>query len=116
VFVDYNKCSYIDILNLILKCNGIPVLAHPGMLKTSLFHSVIYNAIKNGLRGIEVYYPRHTSQQTEYFKKIAVEYNLIITGGSDYHGDIKRDINIGDAGINQKEFDILFEEVKKNGN
>ena len=105
VFVDYKKIKYMDILNIILKSNGIPVLAHPGMLSQDVFQSVVYEAIKNGLKGIEVYYPRHSEKQTQYLKKMSEEYNLIITGGSDFHGDIKPDINIGDAGISQEEFE-----------
>ncbi len=105
IFVDYNKYKYEDILNIILKSNGIPVFAHPGMLRQDLFQSIIYKAIKNGLKGIEVYYPRHSEKQIQYFKKFAEEYNLIITGGSDFHGDIKPDINIGDAGILQEAFE-----------
>ena len=94
IFVDYKKFNYLKILDIIQKSNGIAVLAHPGMLKHSIFQSVLYKSIKNGLQGIEVYYPRHTIKQSNYLKEIAKEYNLIITGGSDFHGVIKPDIDI----------------------
>lgn len=105
IFVDYKKYNYMDILDIIIKSNGISVIAHPGMLRLNVFQSFIYKAIKNGLRGIEVYYPRHNEKHVKYFKEIAKEYNLIITGGSDFHGAIKPDINIGDEGISQEEFE-----------
>lgn len=107
IYVDYKKYNYLKILDLILKSNGIPIFAHPGMIRENVFQSVIYNAVKNGLRGLEAYYPRHNKYQLEYLKSIAKKYNLVLTGGSDFHGIIKPDIKIGDAGISQKEFDAL---------
>ncbi len=104
IFVDYEKHNYKYILDIIIKSNGIPILAHPGMLRNEFFQFFINKAIKNGLMGIEAYYPRHSEKQVSYFKKIAKENDLVITGGSDFHGVIKPDINIGDAGISREEF------------
>ncbi len=39
-----------------------------------------------GLQGIEVYYPSHTPEQINTLEKLAKKYNLVITGGSDWHG------------------------------
>ena len=52
--------------------------------------------ISCGLKGIEVYHSSHTKEEMEYYLKIANEYNLLISGGSDYHGpNTKPDIFIG---------------------
>lgn len=39
-----------------------------------------------GLDGIEVYYAKHREEQVEYYKGLALNYKLMITGGSDFHG------------------------------
>ncbi len=108
VFVDYKKYNFKRILNIILECNGTPVLAHPGMLYKNTFKKIIFDAVKNGLKGIEIYYPRHSYKQTYEFYKLAKENNLLITGGSDFHGIIKPDIKLGAAGINKSEFEEFY--------
>mgnify|MGYP003380871739 FL=1 len=42
--------------------------------------------IGHGLDGIEVYYPKHTPEQTKRYAEIAREHGLLATGGSDFHG------------------------------
>ncbi len=113
IFVDYKKHPYREILNLIHKSNGFSVLAHPAMLKQNLFQSIILSSLKNNLKGIEVYYPRHNESQKKQLKKIASDNNLIITGGSDFHGSIKPDIELGVAGLNEEEFEKFLEAINK---
>lgn len=110
VFVDYRKFSFRKILEIITQCNGLPVLAHPAMLRGDLFHSVFSEAMKHGLKGLEVYYPRHTREQKKHLKRLAGEHGLMITGGSDFHGAIKPDIEMGNAGLNREEF-LAFREA-----
>ena len=56
--------------------------------------------IKSGLQGIEVYHSSHTKEEMEYYLSIANQYNLLISGGSDYHGiNVKPDVELG-TGIN----------------
>ena len=52
--------------------------------------------INCGLMGIEVYHSSHTKEEIEYYLEIANKYNLLISGGSDYHGiTVKPDIELG---------------------
>lgn len=84
-------------VNVIRNSGGIPVLAHPGQLSyknNDLLELVTYLK-KIGLRGIECYHPSHTKLQCESYLKIAKEYDLFITGGSDYHDDIDVSIDYG---------------------
>ena len=60
-----------------------------------------------GLRGIEVFHSKQSASDSEYFKKVADELNLIITGGSDFHGDNSPDIHYGDILLEDKYVDIL---------
>jgi 3',5'-nucleoside bisphosphate phosphatase len=48
-----------------------------------------------GLKGIEIYYPEHPPESVRFYAQIARKYNLIITGGTDFHGDIKPEIQLG---------------------
>ena len=89
---------YKEALDLINSSGGIAVLAHPKSLKMDEkeFLETLKDLIKNGLRGIEVYHPTHSKEDVEYFRKIANDYNLLISGGSDYHGPfVKPDIMLG---------------------
>lgn len=91
--LEYEEC-----LELIIKSGGIPVLAHPKSLELDEreFLMLLKEMISYGLQGIEVYHSSHTKKEMEYYLSIAKEYNLLISGGSDYHGTIvKPDIELG---------------------
>lgn len=93
---------YEECLDLILKSNGVPILAHPKSLELSEkeFLILLKEMIKSGLKGIEVYHSSHTKEEMEFYLKVANEYNLLISGGSDYHGPtVKPDIDLG-TGMN----------------
>ena len=77
-----------DAIAMIRDAGGIAVLAHPASLDPSLktIPSLLRNLQQIGLRGIEVFYPSHTSKATKQLKKIADKNKLLITGGSDFHG------------------------------
>ena len=70
-------------VDLIQKAGGISVVAHPGRLEDD---SLLYEFIDMGVEGIEVYYASHSTGQIKFYEQIALENNLIRTGGSDFHG------------------------------
>lgn len=89
---------YEEVIDLIKVSGGIPVLAHPKSLELSddEFRACLVKLMATGLQGIEVYHSSHSLEETLYFKQIAQEYNLLISGGSDYHGpNVKPDIELG---------------------
>ena len=89
---------YEECLDLISKSGGIPVLAHPKSLELSNeeFEKLLKDMIKCGLQGIEVYHSSHSKEEMEYYLSIANKYNLLVSGGSDYHGKgVKPDIKLG---------------------
>ncbi len=71
------------VMDLFLTVDAIPVLAHPGQCG----NKIIEKLICSGLKGIEVYHPDHGKSLARFYKKMAEEKNLLITGGSDFHGD-----------------------------
>ena len=90
--------SYEECIELITQSGGIPVLAHPKSLKLNPRELLILlkKLITCGLLGIEVYHSSHTEEETKYYEQIAQKYNLLISGGSDYHGpNTKPDIFLG---------------------
>lgn len=107
------KLKYQECLELISNSDGIPVLAHPKSLELTEkeFLILLKDMINYGLRGIEVYHPSHTQEEMQYYLKIANKYNLLISGGSDYHGKtIKPDIELGsgkDNNIKIKKLSLL---------
>ena len=95
---NYKGIPYEECIELIRKSGGIPVLAHPKSLGLTEkeFLIKLKELIDCGLQGIEVYHSTHTSDDIKYFKEIASKYNLLMSGGSDYHGKIvKPDIELG---------------------
>lgn len=75
--------SYQEAIKLINTSGGIAVLAHPAFY---IEQSVLYKMINAGLDGIEVVHPMHNEDMQRYYRRIANQYWLIETGGSDYHG------------------------------
>lgn len=98
-YVKKYKLSPKEAIEDILRVDGIPVLAHPGM---SVSESDIYSLIDMGLEGIEVYHPGHSQIQITQYKKLAQENNLIITGGSDCHGKAKEKVLLGKIRVNEE--------------
>lgn len=66
---------------------GIAIIAHPGRieLQKSELYNLVSRLVSAGLGGIEGVYSSHTAKETAYFKEIAEEFGLIVTGGSDTH-------------------------------
>ena len=93
-----NKLQYQECLELIIKSGGIPVLAHPKSLELmeKEFLVLLKEMINCGLKGIEVYHSSHTKEEMKYYLEIANKYDLLISGGSDFHGKtVKPDIELG---------------------
>ncbi len=77
-----------DGIKFIKDSGGAAVLAHPGQQLNYEGDQIIKELIKLGLQGIEVLSPYHTWHQIEHYQNFALNNNLIMTGGSDYHSDI----------------------------
>ena len=90
------KPSIKEIVNLIHKNGGIAFLAHPYQYKftdTEKFLDKIYDEV--AFDGIECFYTTFSKEQTNYLVNFAKERNLLISGGSDYHGTNKENHNLG---------------------
>ncbi len=92
--------SYKEAIKIISDAGGLSFIAHPGKFVRD---EVMAELIKEGLDGIEIYHPSHSMQDREYFSKIAADNFLLESGGSDFHGATKTDMqNFGKFYIDQE--------------
>lgn len=95
-FVPREKVTPAQAVSLILNAGGIPILAHPvlyGLGKTAL--DTLVNELKDaGLIGIEAVYSTYAPSDERDIKALALKYDLAISGGSDFHGKAKPDIDL----------------------
>jgi len=90
-FIGSNAPAYVEryrllpqeVIKMVLRAGGVPVLAHPGIIKKD---DMIPELINAGLKGIEVYHPEHSEEETRKYQTMAFKSRLLITGGSDCHG------------------------------
>ncbi len=75
----------------IQQAGGLAVLAHPAQIDYSLkrLPDLVDELTRDGLDGLEVYYPTHSAKIIRKLRKICDDHDLVMTGGSDYHGDIR---------------------------
>ncbi len=84
-------------IELLKKEKATVILAHPFSLNldpVELKKELI--RLKDwGLDGIEVFYSEHSEQQTKLYLDLAKKLDLLVSGGSDFHGGVKKDIKLG---------------------
>lgn len=97
-YVEKETLSPADAIRLVHDAGGYCFLAHPALVKMKEHETFetrwgAYQAL--GLDGIEAYYHLHTPAQTERFVRLSQKMNLLVTGGSDFHGAHKPDVRLG---------------------
>lgn len=114
IYLDVDKIAYekrykIDTreaLRALRDAGGIPVLAHPGEKLYNLHFEALLTELKvHGLLGLEVYHPSHKKELTNRFYALAKKHRMVISGGSDFHGqlDLKKNSyndKLGRYGLN----------------
>ena len=85
-YVHYEKFSAQEGIRLIRSCGGVPVWAHPYLFRAGQVEDVLPEFVEAGLMGVEVYHPHHAANKVNRLKQLCQQYNLLITGGTDYHG------------------------------
>jgi len=85
-YIPRYKITPQEAIELILSAGGIPVLAHPGVNPDD---DLIPDLLKMGLLGLEVWHPEHNNQAVNKYYNLARRYGLLMTGGSDWHGNNK---------------------------
>jgi predicted metal-dependent phosphoesterase TrpH len=107
IYVPKYKVDTEYAIQSIKKANGISILAHPGRLTDD---SMVYSCIDMGIDGLEVYYASHLAGQTRLYEQIALENNLVKTGGTDFHGNEFYYINYSAPDICIKDLKAAYEQ------
>ena len=82
-YVSVQTIGAIDAINIIKTIGGIPVIAHPKYFDCD---DILFDLIRHGAQGLEVYHPTHTNDDAAKYLQIANDKKLYIAGGSDWHG------------------------------
>lgn len=108
-YVPMEELTLKEAIDVLHKNNAIAVLAHPINIKKTK----VEDLIKLGIDGIEVYYPTHSLEDKNYYLSLVEKYNLLITGGSDFHSEKRQDIktDIGHSTIKDTNIDILLKKL-----
>jgi predicted metal-dependent phosphoesterase TrpH len=112
-YVDKQRVECFKAIEIILAAGGVPVLAHPGLLdfkEENQLEELIGRLKQAGIQGVEVYYSGHTPDQTRLFAELAKRHDLLMTGGSDFHGAIQPEIEMGSG---QGDLIVPFELFEK---
>lgn len=94
-FVPRQNISLLEVLKIVPKTGGVPVLAHPGAAFQRVTRTDLAVLCRNGLAGLEVYTTYHDATQTQQYLEWARDFDLVPTAGSDFHGTIKPHVPFG---------------------
>lgn len=82
-YVPHYRLEVADIISLIHQAGGKAVLAHPKLIWDD---SLVEEICRSGIDGIEVFYPQHNPEDTAHYLALVEKYQLLPSGGSDFHG------------------------------
>ncbi|MBR0164508.1 MAG: PHP domain-containing protein [Lachnospiraceae bacterium] len=95
-FIPRRKVTPFEAVRVILHAGGVPVLAHPMLyhLTEEELRRLAREMKEAGLVGIEALYSTHTREEERLIRRIAKEYDLCVSGGSDFHGANKPGLDL----------------------
>ncbi|MBP7830753.1 MAG: PHP domain-containing protein [Kiritimatiellae bacterium] len=96
-YAERRRFSTEDSIALIRAAGGVAVLAHPFTLglDDARLRELVQRLAGQGLGGLEVYYSEHSANLQQAYMKLAQDFGLVATGGSDFHGALAPDIKLG---------------------
>ena len=103
-YVKKDKLSPEEGIAAVIDGGGIPVLAHPVLLGLNIkeLDDLLGKLKSKGLKGIEAIYVENTNKDTGDYLSLATKHDLLVTGGSDFHGSFKPNIELGSGYGNLK--------------
>ena len=102
-----------EAIQMILQAGGVPVLSHPFTLDVKDegdLEDLLVDLKGAGLKGMEVYYPEHGPERTTQYERLARRHGLVMTGGTDFHGEAKPRVQMG---IGRGDLRIPYQLVEK---
>lgn len=113
LFESPQKLDALEAIDFLLSVKTLPVMAHP-FLSLSLEELLLFlpKAKVRGLAGMETEYTKFSPEETATARRLAEQYNLLKSGGSDYHGNNKPGIYMGMGRGNLRVPTMLFEKLR----
>ncbi len=118
-YLGEGKCCYAEgpsfsteeTIDLIHEAKGLAIIAHPHLVEPP---GILQQLLEMNFDGIECYYARFNMDKHKRWLKIAEKKNWMITGGSDFHGDIKPNLPLGCSFVDETLFKTLQDHFKTN--
>lgn len=96
IYIPPKRLSLTEGIRFVRKINALPVLAHPlKEIGAGELREMIPNLKEAGLVGIETMHSSYSEEQIKASKEIALEFGLLESGGSDFHGSVKPGVELG---------------------
>lgn len=100
-----------EVVRLVRRSGGLPVLAHPGLLRRD---ELIPELAEAGLGAVEAYHSDHDPRAESRYLRVAEQHGLAVSGGSDFHGDDHpRARCFGRVGLPRDRFTPLFQRIRQ---
>jgi predicted metal-dependent phosphoesterase TrpH len=102
-----------EFIQAVHQSGGVAVLAHPGytQMKVDFIDTeFVDELVKQGLSGVEAFYTTHSEEETKRYLNYCKKKQLIVTSGSDFHGEFKPTIRLGQLGTTDYQ---IIEELEK---
>ena len=114
-FVPREKVTPAQAVELVLKAGGIPVLAHPILYRMSdeRLEKLVAELKVAGLVALEAIYSTYNAGEERRMRALAAKYDLLISGGSDFHGANKPDIDLGTGKGKLYIHDSVWEDLRQ---
>ncbi|MBU0533619.1 MAG: PHP domain-containing protein [Candidatus Omnitrophica bacterium] len=109
-YANRSRLSSKRAISLIKEIGGIPIIAHPHLLKND---SIVFQLIEEGIEGIEIYFADNGANPLSKYTEIAKKHNLLISGGSDCHGLSKGKTLLGKAKVPYQAIEAMKEWIEK---
>lgn len=113
-FIDKEKLTAPDAIELIHQAGGLTILAHPFSLGFNTYRELFDEILalkKLGLQGIEVYYTNYSRDMCRSLRRFAQGNGMLISGGSDFHGSNKPQVQLGSGSGNLEVPDSVYKDL-----
>jgi predicted metal-dependent phosphoesterase TrpH len=108
-YVAKHTVSLEEAVEVVRDAGGVTVLAHPGTLNRDAW---IPGLARRGLDGIEVWHSKHGPAEINRYREVARAHGLLMTGGSDFHGERTPDVSIGSVAVPEQVIADLDEALR----
>ncbi len=114
-WVDRRRLGLGHALRLLGASGALAVLAHPGIIRTDAagLDRIVRVAAREGMAGLECYYPLHDEETVRRCLALAEKYRLLPTGGSDYHGTVKPEARLGISSLGRPVPDSVLGDLRR---